>query len=119
MNMSAKEAAKKKLIKDLLVFVITAGLSLIAVVGVGWIGNVAGFREMILSEGVLIGILGTLIAPLILGLEIAGMVVGWKALRIRSGSLIGFIIKLAVAIMIGYVLFPIVIIKDIVAYVKA
>ena len=116
-----KEAAKKKLIKDLLVFIITAGICLIIFVGVGWIGNVGGFRALVLSEGVLLGILATLIAPIIMGLYIAGIVVGMKFLnqRIVAMNLVGLLIKLILAVFIGFILFPVVIIKDIVAYVKA
>lgn len=116
-----KEVAKKKLIKDLLVFIITAGICLIILVGVGWIGNMEGFRDIILSEGVLLGILATLIAPIIMGLYIAGIVVGMKFLnqRIVAMNLFGLLFKLILAVLIGFILFPVVIIKDIVAYVKA
>lgn len=91
-----KEVAKKKLIKDLLVFIITAGICLIILVGMGWIGNVDGFRDIILSEGVLLGILATLIAPFIMGLYIAGIVVGMKFLnqRIVAMNLFGLLFKL-------------------------
>lgn len=117
--MTQKQEFKKKLIKDLIPFVITAALMLITII----ICTIAveEFREIFAEVTIFEGIIAIMLAPLIMGFEVAGLIVGWKWLSqyIRVGSLLGFIIKLTIAALIGYILFPVILIKDIVAYCKA
>ena len=115
-----KEQAKKKLIKDLLVFGITTVITL-ALLIVGIIGNIEGLRDIAFAEGVGTGIIAIILVPLIMGFEVAGFVIGWKALsqRLRAYNLLGLIIKVCIAVFLGYIIFPVILIKDIIAYCKA
>ena len=115
-----KEQAKKKLIKDLLPFAISTGIFLVILI-IGIITNMGGIRETAFSEGVLIGIVAVILVPIILGFEIAGFIIGWKWASTKwvALNLWGLLIKVIISVFAGYIIFPIVIIKDIIAYAKA
>ena len=56
-----------------------------------------------------------------MGFEIAGFILGWKWAheRFRAYNIWGLVIKVCIAVFAGYIIFPVVLIKDIIAYVKA
>lgn len=120
-TLTAKEAAKKKLIKDLVICIVTAVIAFLVFIIGGWFGCVDGFRDMILENGVFTGIILTLFMPILMGIYISGLVIGWRYWhrRIMITTWLSLIIKLCLATLTGYIVFPITIIKDIIAYVKA
>ena len=115
-----KETAKKKLIKDLIPFAITAVLTLILLF-VGLITNLNDFRSIFAEANIFVSIIAFILAPLIMGFEIAGFILGWKWAheRFRAYNIWGLVIKVCIAVFAGYIIFPVVLVKDIIAYVKA
>ena len=83
--------------------------------------DVEGFREIYADASVFEGIVASILVSLILGFEIAGFIVGWKWISgyVRARNLLGFFIKLIIATLIGYIIFPVILVKDIIAYCKA
>ena len=108
------------MIKDLIPFAITVILTAVIMI-VCAVADVEGFREIYAGESVFTGIVASILAPLILGFEVAGLIIGWKWLSgyVRVGTVLGFIIKLFIAALIGYIMFLVIIVKDIIAYCKA
>ena len=115
-----KQEAKKKLIKDVLPFIITVAVVLVIMI-IGLFSPDMGLREILVSEGILIGIVAFILAPLIMGFEVAGFILGWKwaSQRWVALNLVGLIIKVCIAVFAGYIIFPVVLIKDIISLVKA
>ena len=115
-----KEQAKKKLIKDLIPFLITAAIVLIITI-IGLITDLGGLRTQLAGESIVAIIVAVPLAAIILGFEVAGMILGWKwaSKRWVALNLWGLLIKLIIACFAGYIIFPIVIVKDIIAYAKA
>ena len=108
--------AKKKLIKDLIPFAITAVLTLILLF-VGLITDLNDFRAIFADANVFTSVIAFILAPIILGFEVAGFILGWKwaSERFRAYNLFGLIIKVCISVFAGYIIFPIVLIKDIIA----
>lgn len=116
-----KEQAKRQLIQDLRLCVIIAVVTFVIFL-IGIIGNINGLREDAFSEGVFTGIVGLILAPLLLGVSISGWVMGvrWLAPRFPDWGFIKWMIIFFIAGPIGCILvFPITIIRDIIAYSKA
>ena len=119
--LTAKEAAKKKLIKDLIVGIITTVVVFLVLIAVIWIGNVDEMRTDLLADGFFAAILATIGLPILVGYIFASVVAGmrfWNK-RLITRNLIAWFIKYCLAVLTGYVIFLIVVIKDIIAYVKA
>ena len=121
--MTHKEECKKKIIKDLKPFIIATVITAVIIIAFMIISPEA---KAILAEGgafngtVAAIILATFV-PILFGFEIAGFIMGWKWLsqRIKAQNLLGLCIKVANAPFIGYIMFPVILVKDIIAYNKA
>ena len=88
---------------------------------IGGITNLEGFRDIYAEATVFEGIVATILVPLIMGFEVAGVIEGWKWISkfVKAGTFLGFLIKLLIATLAGYIIFPVILIKDIIAYCKA
>ena len=115
-----KEEAKKQLLKDLIPFFVTAGLALIFML-FGLITNYGNFRGIFEGANIFVGIIAFILAPVILGFEVAGFIVGWKwaSKRWVALNLWGLLLKVIISVFAGYIIFPVKIIKDIIAIVRA
>ena len=122
--MTYKEECKKKIIKDLKPFIITTVITAVLYIA-AVIATLIIYPEIYAEAGAFNSIIAVIVVsiliPLFLGLEIAGCIVGWKWLSkyIRATNILGLCIKIGVATLIGYVMFPVILIKDIIAYNKA
>ena len=118
--MTKKQECLKKIIKDLIPFAITAVITIVIMI-VGAVGGIEGFKEIYADVSVFEGIVASVLVPLILGFEVAGFIIGWKWLSnyVKARNLLGFFIKLIIATLVGYILYPVILVKDIIAYCKA
>ena len=115
-----KEEAKKQLLKDLIPFFIVAGLVLVFMI-FGMITNYGDFRGIFEGYNVFVSIIAFILAPVILGFEVAGFILGWKwaSKRWVALNLWGLLLKVIISVFAGYIIFPVMIIKDIIAIVRA
>ena len=115
-----KEEAKKQLLKDLIPFFVTAGLAL-AFMLFGLITNYGNFHGIFEGQNIFVSIIAFILAPIIMGVYISGLICGWKwaSKRWVALNLWGLLIKLIISVLAGYIIFPVKIIKDIIAIVRA
>lgn len=115
-----KETLKKKLIKDILLFAIPAVI-VIAILIAGFASGNEELLSIFEGESVFVSVIAVILVPIIGGFEVAGFILGWKWVSdwLKAYNLLGFIIKGLIATFAGYIIYPIVLIKDIIAYKKA
>lgn len=116
-----KADAKKQLFQDLKVTIIVAAIALVFCI-ISAITDLGGFREMVFSEGVFIGIIAIPLGSLLSGYCVGGFLYGFKWLtgltKNRAGLILG-ILFFILAQPVGMVVLAIRIIKDIFTLAKA
>lgn len=115
-----KSEAKKKIIKDLVIFFITA-IATAALLIVGAVTDMEGFRDIFVGVSMIESIIACILVPILLGFQISGMVIGWGIIgnKIPITGVVGIGIRLLISLFLGCIIFPIVLIKDVIAYKKA
>ena len=101
-----KDMAKKQLIKTLIPFVIS---------------TIVFFFVALFALAGEYSILLIIASSIVAGFEISAFIVGWKHVSrfIPIVTLLGLLIKIFIISILGMIIYPIILIKDIVVFVKA